>query len=364
MALEDVKNAILRAKVDGSVKEIWVKTGAKNVVVDEEGTNLATKITAIEGDIDAEETARKAQIGALGNKTEAQGTEGEADYVPAVEYTVKQYVDDKVAEAAGDASDDITYTNENGTTVAVGGIAKGTTFDEKSLKDIIEDMLYPYVAIVGGSLSMTVKDSDSNREVGHAITVTNASVSFTKGSKNCVKAEVFDGTTSLGATEGTALTSSVAVDITDTEINPDVAATAKSGSKSFTAKVTDANNTTVASGSVTYTFYRPYYVGNAEAIPTTADEITALTKTVASRPNTLTASTAANKYWVIAYPAAYGDVKATKGVVDANGFDVTGNLIKQSNITITCLDGKDVAYKVYAGLKGTAAATFTVNLNA
>lgn len=308
--------------------------------------------------IEASEDYTDEKIGELGNKTEA--SEG----VEAVPYaTVKEYVDDKVSKVATDANGDMKYTNENGTTVELGGIAKGTTFDNMDIKDIIENMLYPYVAITGGSMTMTVQNSDTNREVGHEITVTNASVTFTKGSKNCTKVEVFDGTTSIGSVEGTALVSPVAVDITDTAVNPTVAATATSGSKSFSAKVTDAQGTTVASGTVTYTFYRPYYVGNVDAIPTTADEITALTKNVSSLGSSVSASTKANKYWVLAYPSGYSkNVKATKGVVDANGFDVTSNLVKQSNITVTCEDGTEVAYKVYAGLKGTADATFTVNL--
>lgn len=268
-----------------------------------------------------------------------------------------KYIDDKVKAVETEAQGDITYSNESGTTVAVGGIAKGTTFDEMSLKDIIENMLYPYVAITAGSLTIT---ATKTLEVGDSTTFSSGTVSYTKGSKNCTKLEILDSSNNvLGTNEGTSVASGSTVTLDEEETVSVPTSTGSSASVSYKGRVTDAQGTQKTTSNVTFNFYRPYYVGTMEEIPTTEDEIKALTKTIAGRPANMTASAKANKYWVVAYPSTYSDIKSTKGVVDANGFDVTGNITK-TTIDVTCLDNEVKSYKVYYGLKGTADATFTV----
>lgn len=55
------------------------------------------------------------------------------------------------------------YTNSEPTTVPVGGITAGTTFSNRTLNEIFNDMLYPYI---GPSSSLTV--TDSTREFGRS----------------------------------------------------------------------------------------------------------------------------------------------------------------------------------------------------
>lgn len=291
-------------------------------------------------------------VGNLGNKKPA--TE-ETEAVPYA--SVKDYVDTQVSKVEAGTTADMKYTNEAGTTVALGGIAKGTTFDNMDIKDIIENMLYPYVAITAGSLSIT---ATKTLEVGDSVTFDSGTVTYTKGSKNCTKLEILNSSnTVLGTLEDTNVASGSTVTLDATETVSVPTTTGSSASVTYKGRVTDAQGTAKTTGNVTFNFYRPYYVGTMDVVPSVESEIKALTKNVAARPATLTAENLANKYWVVAYPATYSDIKATKGVLDANGFDVTGNITK-TTMNITCLDGEVKSYKVYYGLQGTADANFTV----
>lgn len=107
---------------------------------------------------------------------------------------------------------DIKYTNDTGCTVAVGGIAKGTTFNNKSVREILEDMLYPYVAFSGFSIATT--DASGTFEYGTTKSITKVTPKFTKGSKNISSVKI--GTTSGGSDlySGTSATNNTAITLT------------------------------------------------------------------------------------------------------------------------------------------------------
>lgn len=78
MASENIKNAILRAKIEGIIYDIMVKTNAANVVVDEAGTTLSAKLaeilTAIAGKAEAAHSHEQSEVTGLADALSARPT--------------------------------------------------------------------------------------------------------------------------------------------------------------------------------------------------------------------------------------------------------------------------------------------------
>lgn len=78
MASENIKNAILRAKIEGIIYDIMVKTNAANVVVDDAGTTLSAKLaeilTAIAGKADATHSHEQSEVTGLADALSARPT--------------------------------------------------------------------------------------------------------------------------------------------------------------------------------------------------------------------------------------------------------------------------------------------------
>lgn len=78
MASENIKNAILRAKIEGIICDIMVKTNAANVTVDEAGTTLAAKLaeilTAIAGKASAAHSHEQSEVTGLADALSARPT--------------------------------------------------------------------------------------------------------------------------------------------------------------------------------------------------------------------------------------------------------------------------------------------------
>lgn len=72
------KNAILKTKIEGVIYEIMVKTGASNVIVDDQGTTLATKLASIITDLALKATKDELTEG-LAGKANSSHTHAQAD---------------------------------------------------------------------------------------------------------------------------------------------------------------------------------------------------------------------------------------------------------------------------------------------
>ena len=158
-----------------------------------------------------------------------------------------------------------TYTNATPTTATIGGIPKGTTFDNVPLLDIIEQLLYPYVAFSFSSISTTA--ASGSFEYGTTKSVTKVKPTFTLGSKNLTSVKV--GTTSGGGDlySGTTATSGSDITLTTPLSIP--------GTSNTTVYCTISDGTTTTTKSVTFSFAKYYYwtVTNSTTIPTTATVI-------------------------------------------------------------------------------------------
>lgn len=226
-----------------------------------------------------------------------------------------------------------TDSSANGATVAIGGIAKGKKYENANVVDIINDLLHPYVAPTNIRLTLSGVNGGVF-EMGSTQSVTGATVAWTAGSQKVTKAEVLTGGSPVASANVDSDTGSQAVALTQ-----EVAA-----NTTFTARVTDATQTTNG-GSVSFTFVYPMYQGVvASGAPVDAAAIGGLTKIIKTESTqTISYTTAGNQQVVFAYPKSYGDLKS---VLDPNNFECIDTFAK-SEVQVTGLDSTPQAYNVY-----------------
>lgn len=243
-------------------------------------------------------------------------------------------------------NDNTTYTNATPIVSAHGGVAVGETFDKVPVQQMLDKILYPYVA---PTLSTQAAPANGGTfEIGVGASVTGVKATVGKKSRAIKKIEVFGSdsasvalaTLAEGVTNGGTFT---------LPLTKELKAAAQNGYK-FTTKVTDGDDKIVQANTGTFNLVYPFYHG-VIAAGAAADEaaIKALTKKVEVKGNKKWAFTANNQKMVFAYPAAYGNL--TK-IFDANNFEVTDTFTK-SSVKVTCADGQSVAYNVYVNSAST-----------
>ena len=227
-----------------------------------------------------------------------------------------------------------TDTSETGATVTVGGVAKGKKYANTDIIQVIDDILHPYVAPTGVSLTMAA--TGGTFEAGTTVQVTTGTVKWTNGSQLISKAEVLQGSTVVGSADLSASATTSTITLT----NP-ISVTSNT---SFTARVTDATKTT-SGGNVGYSFVYPFYWGvvDADVTAPTAEQVAALTKVVQARGNKTFTYTTKGQRKVVAYPQAYGPLKKA---IDPNGFDNIDAMVR-TEVSITGLDDTAQPYYVY-----------------
>lgn len=234
----------------------------------------------------------------------------------------------------------VVFTNSTPTVQSHGGIPAGTTFDEMPITDVLNKILYPWVAPTV-SAKVVAPANGGTFEKGNTQNVTSITVTVTKKSANITKVEVFDGSVALGSKSGSDLntlnTSGSATFTFSVDVDVDT-------NKSFTAKVTDADSKVTTASTGSFTFVYPYYQGVLAADDMVNEEtVKVLTKLVQSKGTKSVTYTASNQKMVFAVPVSNGLIKT---ITDQNGFNVTGTFA-QSTISITGLDGSAQQYYVY-----------------
>lgn len=245
-------------------------------------------------------------------------------------------------EKVDNATEGLVYTNSTPTVQAHGGIAAGETFDKVPITEMLNKILYPWVAPTV-SASITTPSNGGIKEKGDTQNVTSIRVNVTKKSSNITKVEIFDASKSLGSkTEG--VSNGGQFDFTVNE-NVDT-------NKGYQAKVTDAAGKVTTASTGTFTFVYPYYYGTVSNIDAANESaIKNLTKQIVSKGNKTYSFDLNNNCACFAYPASYGDLKSIK---DPNNFEVLGTFTKKT-VQITGLDGTPQSYNVYVNTASTAA---------
>ena len=232
--------------------------------------------------------------------------------------------------------DDIFVTDIK-TVNALGGIAAGADLNGMSTHEILNTLLFPYVAFTLGSTSRNA--AAATLENGATQTLNSASISITKKSKPITSVKLLNGSTVLGEKTGDEVAAGGTITFSNLGIT-----VSKSNNPNLKFTVTDGQTSTDKSVGAS-TFVYPYYMGECAA-DATIDEalIEGLTKKVESKGAKTVTHTCENGRMVIAYPKAHGVLKS---ILDPNNFETIGDYTR-SEVSITGLDGTAQTYYVYA----------------
>ena len=227
-----------------------------------------------------------------------------------------------------------TYTNDIPTYVEHGGVGLGVTFQDKTIKEMFDMILYPYVEPIV-STSVLSPSNGGVFELGNTVTITKVRVTAQIKSNKLTKIQVVHGTTNVasktdGIENGGTFDFNTSYPITN--------------NATLTAKVTDDTQSIVSKNTGTFTFVYPIYHGalDSDSKPTES-QIKALTKHIETKGTKTYSFTCDNERFVFAYPKSYG---AISEIYDQNNFNVTDTFV-QYTVPIVCLDGKSVEYYVY-----------------
>ena len=232
--------------------------------------------------------------------------------------------------------DDIFVTDIK-TVNALGGIAAGADLNGMSTHEILNTLLFPYVAFTLGSTSRSA--AAATLENGATQTLNSASISITKKSKPITSVKLLNGSTVLGEKTGDEIAAGGTITFSNLGIT-----VSKSNNPNLKFTVTDGQTSTDKSVGAS-TFVYPYYMGECAA-DATIDEtlIEGLTKKVESKGAKTVTHTCENGRMIIAYPKAHGVLKS---ILDPNNFETIGDYTR-SEVSITGLDGTAQTYYVYA----------------
>lgn len=245
------------------------------------------------------------------------------------------------------AGGEVYYTNSEATTVEVGGIPVGSTFNNVSMSDMWTKLLYKFKI---ATISLTGSTPGGVKEVGTTITstftanvVTNNSVMSKleiTGPSGTIASTTDPDETSLTSTEQS-ITSSSASTITYRGV-----ATVTSDESGATTDIT---------ASVSYQFVFPYYIGSVTTPTPSVSQITGLTKEVKAAGDVTHSFTYTSSYVCMAVPVEWviSDIKdASTGLSLINGFN-------KSSMTITA-NGIGHEYSVYVTKEASDADNYTI----
>ena len=228
------------------------------------------------------------------------------------------------------------YTNATPTPIAVGGIAKGTTFENKSMSEMFDALLYPYVA--PSNLVLNASEMNGVFESGTTVTLSSVSWSFSKNSGTPSRLVLkIAGETDIVIASGEVPTSGT------------YNLTKSITSDTYARLVLTYEKGTINSNTVYATFVHPYYYG-VGAVGTDPETLTKLVQSKGSK----TLSFSPNKQHIIfAYPKSYGDLKSIK---DSNGFENINGFTKTEG-------GSSVPYLIYTSNEASTNTNFKLTFS-
>jgi hypothetical protein len=237
-----------------------------------------------------------------------------------------------------------TYTNLTPTPITVGGISSGSTFNNQTVQNIINQLLYPYI---GPSISLSINpDTGPVREFGNNVTAPVLNATTTKHTNNITSVSFYRNG-SLIHTQSSPNPNG------GTESYTDTTPVAGNG-VIYNAVVGDGTNTTT-SNSLSYTFVYPFYYGVGAPGLTGAQIRSTLTLLVKTPSNTVTVTSPVNQVFYLAYP----DTSPTlSSILDTNGFETISDYTLRA-VSIVGLDGTSQTYKVYEYNNPTTQTSFT-----
>ena len=247
------------------------------------------------------------------------------------------------------------FGNNTAIVQEIGGIQKGQVLGDLTVKEVLNKLLFPYVAPSG---TLSVREY-GYFEHGNGVNVTNMTVTVEKGSEPITKIEIKkkDGTivhTIEGADikEDNKATYSIPTNITV----PD------SSNELFTAYITDSTDNVVTTPSDmknNILFVHPTYVGVcAEDAVINEDLVKGLNKLlIGTGGGNINRSFTTNNQRIVAAVCS----RPFSSMIDKNGFNISSSF-KMQRMLITGLDGKAVNYFVFVNDASTVS-NFNITFN-
>lgn len=346
--LQDALDTAIAGKADKDHTHDLANTQTAGFMSPEQVTklnNLAAESTKVEG------SDTNGNIKINGSETVVYTHPDSHPATMITEDETHRFVTDAEKEAWDGSS---TYTNATPTVSSLGGIEAGSTFDNMTIPEVLDKLLYPYVAPVVSATAQPV--NGGTFELGTTSTITAVKATVTKKSSAITSVAVYDGSTELvSQTEGVSNGGTFTLSIPSANQNI-------TADKTYTVKVLDKDGKTTTANTGAFKFVYPFYVGSiADDATVDAATVTALTKKIEAKGNKTIAYTCTNQRMVFAYPASYGNLKAANGIVDPNNLDVTNSFTK-STVAIQTADGKTTNYNVYVNSASTVS-NFNMKFN-
>lgn len=217
-------------------------------------------------------------------------------------------------------------------------------FDNVPIRDLITELLYPYMEPVINLFSLDLAEGIKEKNV--PLVVSSATVEVVRKSKSLASIALYEGDSLLEQkTNGVNAGGTFTFNINKTLDG--------STDASYHIEVTEIgdNSNTVSSITKTYSFVNPYFYGVISSDDTvTSDIIMDFTKDIAAKGDKSYSYTTDNQCPVIAYPKSYGELES---IVDSD------DLVQ--NWTPSVIAVNDVEYYVYVGEATTAATTYNFN---
>lgn len=239
-------------------------------------------------------------------------------------YTLWEKISDIEIVASQSASASVLYSNTLPTPISIGGIPAGTTFSNKTMTEMWDSLLYPYIA-PSSSLS-----GGNTREFGSSNAVT-LSWSATRGSK-AITTIIVDGTpivatgNNQSGTKSTTATQNVNTSFTMTvsDIPNGSSTVSSSTSVSWSSSIYWGKTPTFALPSMVISGSQPAWadgasVGSGKAITST-------------KSRSYNGINGAGQYLVFSWPTTYGTPTFTINGLPNTAFTKIGTAVAHTNM--------------------------------
>lgn len=249
---------------------------------------------------------------------------------------MKQFLDingaelivDRLTAKIDEKVDDSEILISGTVTQSIGGISKNKSYNNASVVTVLSDLLFPYVAPTGFSISTT--DSSGTFEYGTTRTISKVTPKFTLGSKPITSIKI--GTTSGGNElySGTSCTSNTAVTLTTTKTFD-----GNTGGTIY-CTISDGTQSISANTKVSYTYYDYSKLSTSATAPTSG----ATKQTSSGADNTYTYSSG-QYLWLLSRSSG----KNIQTYVAGSWADV--NTTAAGSVTLTLSSGATATYYAY-----------------
>ena len=288
--------------------------------VETKASDNATEIEGLKSSLEGKADADA--LSALDERVQAvEGNLGDKNVIEGIKLngTLVEPNEDKIVELTveGGSAGTISMT----TTQSLGGIPVGTVYDNTSIAKVLEDLLAPYVAFKGLTISAKYDSfpisPTSYNEKGETVSINKLSASWTQGSRDIKNVSIYEGSVSLDSYKnGTAPSSALLAEFNSSESNKIIGSfeasidevVLNSGeSKTFTVFVRDTDDpkgVTFEKATVTITnkAYIPVFYGvlPKSAYPFSVENITGLRKAQTLSTTVNFGNVSADSYIVVA----------------------------------------------------------------